>query len=161
MKSIAITKPVRSKHKPTGLKTKFHQLGGMMIESLIGLLILSVVGGGVMHATARMNNTQQQQVVNNITVNQMRALLMNRASATGADLCTGTHSLTVPGKSEPVALSVKGCGNTDFTIKNVKVDTATLPDQTIASIRPVVLEAGADANMIRVGGAEVTSGAAH
>src|SRR5690606_32889953 len=40
--------------------SRARQFGGMMIESLVGLLILSLVGGGVMHATARMANTQQQ-----------------------------------------------------------------------------------------------------
>lgn len=108
-----------------------------------------------MHATARMANTQQLQTVNNIAVNQMRSLLMNRATAGGVDLCTGTHSLAVPGQSAPVTLSVKGCGNTDLKIKNIKTGSNTLPEQTVSSLRPVVLEMGSGNDLIRVGGKEV------
>lgn len=153
MKSVASTKPSQRRSVPA----RFKQLGGMMIESLIGLLILSVVGGGVMHASARMAKIQQQQTVDNIAVNQMRAMLMTRTSSTGADLCTntGAQSLTIPGESAPVAMAVKGCGNANFTIKNVKTGGTTLPDQPIASVRPVVLEAGSDTKLVRVGGSEV------
>lgn len=155
MKSVASTKPSQSKSS----SGRFKQLGGMMIESLIGLLILSVVGGGVMHASARMAKIQQQQTVDNIAVNQMRTLLMTRTSSTGADLCANasTQSLTIPGESAPVAMAVKGCGNANFTIKNVKTGGTTLPDQPIASVRPVVLEAGSDTKLVRVGGSEVKS----
>lgn len=140
---------------------RFKQLGGMMVESLIGLLILSIIGGGVMHATARMANSQQQQAMNNIAVNQMRSLLMNRATAAGIDLCSGTHNLTVPGQTTPVTLAVKGCGNTAIEIKNVKVDGSVLPPQPVSSMRPVVLEMGTGNELIRVGGKEVQTIAAN
>ncbi|PUA29127.1 MAG: hypothetical protein B0W54_00505 [Cellvibrio sp. 79] len=154
MKIEASTKPSQP-NSPA----RFKQLGGMMIESLIGLLILSVVGGGVMHASARMSKIQQQQTVDNIAVNQMRTLLMTRTSPTGADLCanTGGQSLTLPGETVPVAMSVKGCGNANFTINNVQTGGATLPAQPIASVRPVVLEIGSDTKMVRIGGSEVKS----
>lgn len=132
-----------------------------MVESLIGLLILSIIGGGVMHATARMTNSQQQQAMNNIAVNQMRSLLMNRATAAGADLCTGSHNLPVPGQTTPATLVVKGCGNTAIEIRNVKVDGNALPAQSISSLRPVVLEMGTGNELIRVGGKEVQTIAAN
>ncbi len=137
------------------LGSRAKQLGGMMIESLVGLLILSLVGGGVMHATARMANTQQQQTVNNIVVNQMRSLLMNRATSAGTDICSGAQSVSVPGQATPTALTVKGCGNTTVKIKNIRVGGAALGEQSVSTLRPVVLELGSDANLIRVGGKEV------
>lgn len=142
---------------PSGLVTRSKQLGGMMIESLVGLLILSLVGGGIMHATARMANTQHQQTMNSIAVNQMRAMVANRASATGADICSGAHTLTMPGQTSPVALTVKGCANTNMTVSNIQVSGAALANQTVTSARPVVLELGDGANLIRVGGSEVTN----
>lgn len=137
------------------------QLGGMMIESLVGLLLLSLVGAGVMHATARMANTQQQQTVNNIAVNQMRAMLMTRSNATGGDICTGNQSLSLPGQTAAATVTVKGCGNTEIKIKNVQIGGAALPEHTLSSLRPVVLEVGSDASLIRVGGKEVQSIASH
>lgn len=149
MKTVASTKPSR-----LNSQSRFKQLGGMMIESLIGLLILSVVGGGVMHATARMAKTQQQQTVDNIAINQMRTMLMTRSSSSGADLCTGTHSVAVPGETAPVALSVKGCGNTEFKVTNLQTTGGPIV-KTVNSLRPVVLEAGSNEKLVRVGGSEV------
>jgi type II secretory pathway pseudopilin PulG len=137
--------------------SRARQFGGMMIESLVGLLILSLVGGGVMHATARMANTQQQQTVNNIAVNQMRSLLMNRTNTAGADICSGAQSLTLPGQTTAVTLTVKGCGNTNVKIKNVTIGGAAVGEQTVSTMRPVVLELGSDNSLIRVGGQEVPS----
>lgn len=154
------TSPSRYGKLSAGLAVARKQLGGMMIESLVGLLILSLIGGGVMHATARMANTRQQQTINNIAVNQMRSLLMTRATATGADLCSGTHSLSIPGQTEPAALTVKGCGNTDVKIKDIKIDiggATTTVERDLSSMRPVVLEVGSEADLIRVGGEEVQS----
>lgn len=142
---------------PSALVARSKQLGGMMIESLVGLLILSLVGGGIMHATARMTNTQQQQTMNNIAVNQMRAMVANRASGAGADICNGAHTLTMPGQTSPVALAVKGCANANMTVSNIQVSGAALANQTVTSARPVVLEMGEGANLIRVGGSEVTN----
>lgn len=142
--------------------TKFKQLGGMMIESLIGLLLLSVIGGGVMHATARMANTQQQQAMHNISVNQMRSMVMNRKGLTGADLCAANnHTLAIPGQQNPAPVTVKGCGSVNLQIANVKVGTTTLATQTVSSQRPVVLETGTNAELVRVGGAEVANAPAN
>lgn len=149
--------PSRASALHSGLKSRFKQIGGMMIESLVGLLILSVVGGGVMHATSRMANTQQQQAMNNIAVNQMRSLLMNRASANGTDLCTGQHKVKVPGQAAEVALTIEGCANANLEISNVKINGTALPAQPVSSMRPVVLEMGEDNSLIRVGVEEVAN----
>ncbi len=155
--NAAFTKSSQLQKAPVELASKFTQLGGMMIESLIGLLILSVIGGGVMHATARMANTQQQQTVNNITVNQMRSMLVNRTTSAGADLCAAGSNpkVKLPGQTEETAVVVKGCSNVNMQITNVKTGSTTLGAQTVSSMRPVVLEVGTEVNKVRVGGVEV------
>lgn len=143
------------------LSSKFNQFGGMMIESLIGLLLLGLVGGGVMHATARMANTQQLQAMHNISVNQMRAMVTTRKGAAGADICTGNnHTIAVPGSQTAAALTVKGCAAFSYQITNVKIGSAVVP-KTISSSRPVVLELGSQAELVRVGGAEVVNASAN
>lgn len=127
------------------------QRGGMMIESLIGLLILSVIGGGIMHTTARMTNTQHDLAVNNITVNQMRSMLMTR-TAGGADLCTGTHNISVPGQSDPVKVNVARCDKVDMKINGIKIGGADQGEQKIKSAQPLVLETGKDDALVRIGG---------
>lgn len=159
--NAVFTKSSQLHKAPVECASKFTQLGGMMIESLVGLLILSVIGGGVMHATARMANTQQQQAVNNITVNQMRSMLVNRTFG-GADLCAAgiNPKVKLPGQTEETAVVVKGCNNVNMDITNVKTGTTTLAKQTVSSMRPVVLEVGTDTNKVRVGGVEVRNATA-
>lgn len=128
------------------------QKGGMMIESLIGLLILSVIGGGIMHTTARMTNAQRDLAVNNIAVNQMRSMLMTR-TAGGADLCTGNHNMNLPGQTDPVKVNIAGCDKVDMKIKGITIGGAAQGDQTIKSAQPLVLETGKDDALVRIGGA--------
>lgn len=157
MKYTTFTRHPRLEKHSAECASRLGQLGGMMIESLVGLLLLSLVGGGVMHATARMANTQQQQAVHNISINQMRAMVMNRKGTAGADICTGNnHTLSVPGKQDPQAVTVKGCNAVNFVVTNVKVGTTDV-SVTVSSQRPVILEVGADAGLVRVGGAEVAN----
>lgn len=128
------------------------QQGGMLIESLIGMLILGLIGGGLMHATARMTATQRDMTMNQLTVSQMRTLLMNRSSA-GADLCTGNHTLALPGQAEPLAITVRGCAAAPAKINGIKIGGTLVTEQSITSIQPLVLEVGQGDALIRVGGA--------
>jgi outer membrane lipoprotein SlyB len=63
--------------------------------------------------------------------------------------------VTMPGQTSPVALTVKGCTNANITVGNIQAGGATLPNQSVTSARPVVLEMGEGTNLIRVGGSEV------
>lgn len=124
----------------------------MLIESLIGMLILGLIGGGVMHATARMTATQRDMTMNHLAVSQMRTMLMTRSSA-GADLCTGNHTLALPGQAEAMTVTVKGCALAPATITGIKIAGANVGNQTIQSIQPLVLEVGQRDALVRVGGA--------
>lgn len=129
----------------------FYQQGGILIESLIGMLILALIGGGIMHATARMTNAQRDMAINHLAVDQMRTMLMSRSSA-GVDLCAGAHSIALPGQEEPLAVTVKGCGLAPAKITGIQIGGAVIGEQTIQSLQPLVLEVGQDDELVSVGG---------
>src|SRR5690606_14568354 len=135
VKRLACTRPLK--------KSAASQKGGMLIESLIGMLILSLIGGGVMHATARMTSSQHEMTINHLAVSQMRTMLMTRADA-GADLCSGAHTITLPGQAEPKDVTVKGCSLAPAKINGIKIGGANVAEQTIDAIQPLVLEIGQD-----------------
>lgn len=127
------------------------QRGGMLIESLIGMLILGIIGGGIMHSTARMAAGQREMAVNHVAVSQMRTLLMNR-SAGAVDLCEQAPSLTLPGKEQQMELVVSGCEAAPTSISGVKVEGVDVPAVTVSAIQPLVLELGEGDELVRVGG---------
>lgn len=136
------------------------QFGGMMIESLIGLLLLGIIGGGIMHTTTRMANTQRDLAVNNIAINQMRSMLMTRTSA-GADICTSVPKVNLPGSSSGgtggsgssgVDVTVNGCASANMKITGVAIGGTTLGEQTVSAMQPLVLETGTGDNLVRIGG---------
>lgn len=147
MRRLTSIKSLAARRCPTS-----RQQGGMLIESLIGMLILGLIGSGLMHATARMTATQRDMTINHLTVSQMRTLLMSRSSA-GADLCTGNHTIALPGQAEPLAITVKGCAVAPAKINGIKIGGAVVAEQSISSIQPLVLEVGEGDSLVRVGGA--------
>lgn len=135
----------------TAVTAAYPQRGGILIESLIGMLVLALIGGGIMHATARMTNAQRDMAINHLAVDQMRTMLMSRSSG-GTDLCTGEHSISLPGQEEPLAVTVKGCALAPAKITGIKIDGVAIGEQTIQSLQPLVLEVGEDDDLVRVGG---------
>lgn len=123
--------------------------GGILIESLIGLLVLGIIGGGIMHTTARMAVAQRDMTAQNIAVSQMRSILM---SGTGADVCDVSPSIQIPGTEAPVAVTVKGCALTEMTISGITIDGAALAAQTIDAASPRVFELGTGDTLVRIGG---------
>lgn len=142
---------VFSKTQSADYAQSHRQKGSMMLESLIGLLILGIIGGGILHTTARVAATQQELAVNNIAVNQMRSMLMSRSSATGS-LCSGNHSLTLPGQTSSTAITVNGCTEADMKITGIQIGGTALGDQTIKAVQPLVLEMGQGKALVRIGG---------
>jgi len=136
---------------------KKSQLGGMIIESMVGLLILGIIGGGILHTTARVANAQRDLAVNNIVVNQMRSMLTSRSSSTGS-LCTGNHSLTLPKQTSATAITVRGCAQANMTITGIQIGGSALGAQTVSAIQPLVLEIGQGNELLLVGGQGNTNG---
>lgn len=127
------------------------QKGSMILESLIGLLILGIIGGGILHTTARVATAQQELAVNNIAMNQLRSMLVSRASASG-DLCTGNHSLTLPGQTTATRIAVNGCTSANMSITGVQIGGTALGAQTVTAVQPLVLEMGQGNTLVRIGG---------
>lgn len=129
-----------------------NQRGGILIESLIGLLILGLIGGGIMHTTARMAVAQRDMAVQTIAVSQMRTMLMTGKNATGTDICTSATSVQVPGSRDPVSLQVEGCEPVAMSISGVTIGGTALSAQTVTSARTRVIEMGTGAELVRIGG---------
>lgn len=113
----------------------------MLIESLVSVLIIGIIGGGILHVTARMLNAQRDAAVTNIAINELRPLIMSRTLANGvSDLCgAGTLSIQMMGSSFTV--DKNGCNEESITIKDL---SGTNPDATVLSPQPVVLSVGSD-----------------
>lgn len=127
--------------------TGSHQQGGILIESLIGMLILGLIGGGIMHSTARMTVAQHDLAVQTIAVSQMRTALMTGTSD-GADLCDGAApTVTLPGSTTPVSVTVKNCAAKEMTITSAAFGT-----QKVTTMQPRILEVGSGSDLVRVGG---------
>lgn len=131
---------------------RLSQYGGILIESLIGLLILGIIGGGILHTTARMTVTQRDMAVHNIAVSQMRTILMSGTAPAGGDVCDVAPNIQVPGTEAPVAITVKGCAMTEMTISGITIDGAALTAQTIDVAGPRVFEVGTGDELVRIGG---------
>ena len=128
------------------------QQGGMLIESLIGVLIMAIIGGGIMHVTARMLNTQRDVAVTNIAINELRPLIMSRKQADGTDLCgAGTLSVTVPGIQNAVTVDKTVCE--DSASIEIK-DAGGVTKATVTAPKPAVLSIGnsSDGSLISIGG---------
>ncbi|MDZ7924927.1 MAG: hypothetical protein U5M23_12945 [Marinagarivorans sp.] len=155
MKHLPLTKAC-----PTTKK----QDGGMLIESLIGVLIMAILGGGIMHVTSRMLNTQHDTAVANVVVNELRPLIMSRnvcvattgsaSSGSGSSESTtytaANKTINVPGAANGMAVTTTNCTPTTVTIKqgNTVVATVTQAPQ------PIVLTVGnsSDGSLVKVGG---------
>jgi len=135
-----------------GGRSSMFQRGGILIESLIGLLILGLIGGGIMHTTARMTVAQRDMTVQNIAVSQMRSILMSGTTPAGGDVCVTAPTLQLPDSEDAVDVTVKGCGLAPMTISGITIDGVALAAQTIDAARPRVFEIGTGETLVRIGG---------
>lgn len=132
------------------------QRGGLLIESLIGLLLFAIAAMGVSHMTAKTAVAQRESKVQDQVINELRSMVMNRKSAnelcSGATLLTTTMSDSIAKVSEVL---VSGC---DLTTALVIVPANGLATETVTTIvdvhSPVILSAkiGDDGEQVRVGG---------
>jgi len=90
------------------------QRGDILIESLIGVVLMSIMGLGITYITSRAVVSQRDMKLQNIAVSQMRNLL----ALNGKALCTNTAlaSITLPTQTAPVPLNVTCSAATAVTI---------------------------------------------
>lgn len=138
--------------KRSKARSSLSQRGGILIESLIGLLILGIVGGGIMHSTARMTVAQRDMAAHTVAINQMRNILMSGVTPAGGNPCTTAPSITLPDNAQPQQVVVKGCAKAAMKISGINVGGTVLNNQPVEAASPLVFELGTDDNLVRIGG---------
>lgn len=92
------------------------QRGDILLESLIGIVLMSIVGLGMVYATGRVATSQKDMNLQNLVVSQMRELLKSR----GETLCPSGTEITIEVPSAPsgqvVLESVCQNGPTSLTV---------------------------------------------
>lgn len=112
-----------------------HQRGDVLIESLIGVLLMAIIGLGVIYAVSRVMVTQRDMNLQNIAVGQMRTLLQQY----GTSLCPGETNnakavLSLPSNLASAALQLDvACSvAAPVTVQGVILETAiTSPARTV------------------------------
>lgn len=142
-------KPLRS-IKPSLKKQK----GDFLLESLIGLVLISIVGLGEVYVSARALVAERDMRMQEIAVNQMRAALIRNKLGT-ANLCADGLSITLPGVANPIAVTVSNCGiNTSATVGTDAQVLYQVPLPLELSVKHEVLgNDGEDDLSVLVGGA--------
>lgn len=120
------------------------QRGDILIESLIGMVLMAIIGMGVVFVTSKMSVSHKDMRMQEIAVNQMRALLINNGNGV-INVCATTPKVNLPGL-QPIDVVVQGCNT---------VMTATVNGVAVANVpRPLVISVTHDAlgGQIVVGG---------
>lgn len=104
------------------------QRGDLLIESLIGMVLMAIIGMGVVFVTSKMSVSQKDMRLQEIVVNQLRAQLMNNGNGV-INLCVTKPVLSVPGiQLTANDIQVQGCGSTTTaTISGVQVTHVPQP----------------------------------
>lgn len=101
-----------------------NQRGDLLIESLIGMVLMAIIGMGVVFVTSKMSVSQRDMRIQEIVVNQLRAYLINNGTGT-IDICNNKPVINVPGiQIDPIKVIVHGCG----TSVSASVDGVTVAD---------------------------------
>lgn len=113
------------------------QRGDVLMESLIGLVLMSVIGLGVTYATSRTLVSQRDMNVQNLAVAQMRNVLQQY----GTTLCPGGTNTAKAVLNLPTAVSSSTL-NLDVTCSaapTVVVQGVTVDSSQTVSLKNVVL----------------------
>lgn len=93
------------------IKTRQKQRGDFLIESLVGMVLMGIVGMGVVHIASRVSVNQQDMRLQEIAVNQVRAALMNHRTGLN-NVCSPTPPVITLPNNEATEVEVHGCGTT-------------------------------------------------
>lgn len=128
------------------------QRGDMLLESLIGVLLLSALGAGMANVAGRVLSAQHETRIGDLAVVEMRRMLQ----AEGESLCTGaaTRAATLGGTGGPQVEVQVDCGSTTaLTIVAAHAGTVTVdaPRAVQLSVAPAQLGLDADGPALTVG----------
>lgn len=125
------------------------QRGDILLESLIGILLMAIIGLGITYAASRAAVSQRDMKLQNIVVSQMRSLLEQN----GASLCTTNAALLVV--SIPTQSSTLPILATCTSAPAVTVGTAAPltggPQQSSVVLTTRATDTGIFGGIIRVG----------
>lgn len=126
------------------------QRGDFLIESLIGLALMAIIGMGVVFVTSKMSVAQKDMRLQEIAVNQMRALLLNNGTG-GIDICAVEPQVKLPGIPDTdIDVEVIGCNQTT---------PATVGGVAIADVpKPLFISVSLLNNNESFGGGEIIVG---
>lgn len=120
------------------------QKGDFLVESLIGMVLLAIIGVGVVTIASKVSISQKDTNVQTLAINQMRTALMTNG-IDGHDVCANTPTVTLPGAGT-VAVSVQGCtsslnAKTSAVISNPDTNSG-MASVTVTDVpRPIVISA--------------------
>lgn len=122
------------------------QRGDFLLESLIGMVLMAIIGMGVVFVTSRVATSQKDMRLQEIAINQLRAALI-RNGTNNYNVCNTLPVVLLP-NSEEVTVEAQGCStSTTATINGVSVNVP----------RPIILSATSTSlGEIVVGGTWVT-----
>lgn len=129
-----MTKPVFSTNLPALRSGPARcQRGDALIEAMLGILLMTIVGLGLVYAASRALNSQRYQSTQTLAIAQMRNALMT-TGATG--LCAGTSQASVSVNASAVTLPAPACAYASVSV-GVAGSTAfnvTLPAGVVTSL---------------------------
>lgn len=78
--------------------------GDILMESLIGIVLMSIIGLGISYASSRASTSQRDMKLQNVVVSQMRNLL----ALNGKALCSNASlaTITLPTQANTISLDV-------------------------------------------------------
>lgn len=118
---------------PSSAQPLRKQRGDFLIESLIGMVLMAIIGMGVVFVTSQMSVAKKDMRLQEIAVNQMRALLLNNGTR-GINICANTPQVKLPGVLDSeIQVEVFGCSTTTATIAGVPI--ADVPKPLFISVR--------------------------
>jgi Tfp pilus assembly protein PilV len=102
-----------------------HQRGDMLIESMVGLLLMSIMGLALSLAVGKTSIGQKDMAVRNLAVTQLRDLLQ-RNGMDALDLCTQNPKIVLPNGLN-LQVTVSGCATTSMTVGGVALTNVQAP----------------------------------
>jgi hypothetical protein len=106
---------------------KQKQTGEALLESLIGMVMMALIGVGIVTATSKMSLSQHDMRLQEMAINQLRTLLMNNNNGT-INICVTAPTITLPGLASALTVDRQGCNTTvTATVNGAPVTSVPVP----------------------------------
>ncbi len=122
------------------------QRGDFLIESLVGMVLMAIIGVGVVSVTGKVSIAHQDMNIQTIAINQMRSRLSSNGFA-GADICTASQDFELP-TGDTVVVELQGCNAGVRATMNVVISDpgGAQPNKTVENVpQPILLSASSSA----------------